>query len=719
MNMHLPQTEEARAEAAELMLITNNLITPRNGEPLVAATQDFLTGAFLLTQRDVFLTRAEFCRLVSYMSDALDHIDMPPPAIYKPRRLWTGKQVISMLVCPNKLCKSWVNVETTEKFYTKGKHMCGNDGYVLFRKGELLCGSLGKKTLGGESKSGLFYVLIRDYGAKEATRCMSRLAKLCARYLGDRGFSIGVDDVTPSKKLIELKERIMAEGEIASNQSIDAYNAGKIRLKPGCDAIQSLESELNGLLAKIRQKCGDEAMNALSNSNSPFIMAQCGAKGSPLNISQMISCLGQQQVSGARIQNGFVNRTLPHFEIGALTPAARGFVTNSFYSGLTATEFFFHTMGGREGLVDTAVKTAETGYMARRLMKALEDLSMQYDMTVRNSEQTVVQFNYGDDGLNPHVMETADRPVDYSRLIRNVWTEYPCENEFSLSSHQLTGLLSEVLSSGRFTSLLPQGALLIEETRKFFADIADDILKLEQLAISNYSSSKTAVIEIDMQIVLELRNKLASMNSNKKKQWRKLASTPGTKEQFESYCLLRENLIRLTHTQFMHIIDRALLKYRSSMIEPGEAVGAVGAQSLSEPGTQMTLKTFHFAGVASMNVTLGVPRLKEIINASKSISTPIIEARLVQETSMTSARIVKAQIEKTTLGEIAKYIKEVHRPNASYISIKLDLVAIQVNRLLYLPFFYNLFYFFRIQNYFTPYPTRAEFAFKCRRILDF
>ena len=227
------------------------------------------------------------------------------------------------------------------------------------------------------------------------------------------------------------------------------------------------------------------------------------------------------------------------------------------------------------------------------------------------------------------------------------------------------------------------------------------------------------MIEIDMQIVLELRNKLASMNSNKKKQWRKLASTPGTKEQFESYCLLRENLIRLTHTQFMHIIDRALLKYRSSMIEPGEAVGAVGAQSLSEPGTQMTLKTFHFAGVASMNVTLGVPRLKEIINASKSISTPIIEARLVQETSMTSARIVKAQIEKTTLGEIAKYIKEVHRPNASYISIKLDLVAIQVNRLLYLPFFCNLFYFFRIQNYFSPYPTRAEFAFKCRRILDF
>jgi len=103
-----------------------------------------------------------------------------------------------------------------------------------------------------------------------------------------------------------------------------------------------------------------------------------------------MACLGQQSVGGSRIQDGFVDRTLPHFPPGALEPSAKGFVSNSFYSGLTATEFFFHTMGGREGLVDTAVKTAETGYMARRLMKALEDLSLQYDTTVRNSEATVV-----------------------------------------------------------------------------------------------------------------------------------------------------------------------------------------------------------------------------------------------------------------------------------------------------------------------------------------
>lgn len=142
-----------------------------------------------------------------------------------------------------------------------------------------------------------------------------------------------------------------------------------MELRPGCNLLQSLEEILNGILGKLRESAGQEAMKALPWSNAPRIMAECGSKGSPLNISQMIACVGQQAVGGSRIQDGFVNRTLPHFQYQSLTPEAKGFVANSFYTGLTATEFFFHTMGGREGLVDTAVKTAETGYMARRLMK--------------------------------------------------------------------------------------------------------------------------------------------------------------------------------------------------------------------------------------------------------------------------------------------------------------------------------------------------------------
>lgn len=155
-----------------------------------------------------------------------------------------------------------------------------------------------------------------------------------------------------------------------SKENIAKFEEGTLELRPGCNLLQSLEEILNGLLGKLRESAGQEAMRALPWSNAPRIMATSGSKGSPLNISQMIACVGQQAVGGKRIENGFVNRTLPHFEYNSLTPSAKGFVANSFYTGLTATEFFFHTMGGREGLVDTAVKTAETGYMARRLMKA-------------------------------------------------------------------------------------------------------------------------------------------------------------------------------------------------------------------------------------------------------------------------------------------------------------------------------------------------------------
>lgn len=246
MNMHLPQTEEAKAEAAVLMTISNNLISPRNGEPLVAASQDFLTGAYLLTKKNVFFARGEFCRLASYLSDATEHITLPMPAILKPRQLWTGKQLMSLLVRPSPACSRTVNLECIEKFYTGQGYECLADAFVLFRNGELLLGNVGKKTLGGESKTGLFFVLIRDFGSNHATECMSRLSKLCARYLGDRGISFGLDDVMPSKTLTLQKERIMVDGDKRASELIESYKAGELRLKTGCNADQTLESDING-----------------------------------------------------------------------------------------------------------------------------------------------------------------------------------------------------------------------------------------------------------------------------------------------------------------------------------------------------------------------------------------------------------------------------------------------------------------------------------------
>lgn len=213
MNMHLPQTEEARTEASLLMGVKNNLITPRNGEPLVAASQDFLSGSYMLTQRDRFFSRETFSQIVTYYGGADEHIDLPPPAIVKPIELWTGKQVFSMMLRPNNKSKVFVNFETKEKNYSEKKHFCPNDGWVAFRNSELLSGNIAKKTLGDGSKTGLLYILMRDYGVEEAATCLDRWARFCSRFMGGhRGLSIGISDVTPSEKLQKIKHDILFGG---------------------------------------------------------------------------------------------------------------------------------------------------------------------------------------------------------------------------------------------------------------------------------------------------------------------------------------------------------------------------------------------------------------------------------------------------------------------------------------------------------------------------
>jgi len=213
MNMHLPQTEESRTEANLLMGVTNNLITPRNGEPLVAASQDFLSASYLLTQKDNFFTRDEFCQITAYLGDAEEEMDFPYPTIIKPIELWTGKQIFGQVIRPNKGCEVLVNFETKDKNYTKNRYFCGNDGWVAFRNSELISGNIAKKTIGDGSKTGLLYVLLRDWGPAQAARIMDRWAKLCGRWMGGhKGFSIGIDDVTPSVDLRKIKHGILLEG---------------------------------------------------------------------------------------------------------------------------------------------------------------------------------------------------------------------------------------------------------------------------------------------------------------------------------------------------------------------------------------------------------------------------------------------------------------------------------------------------------------------------
>lgn len=252
------------------------------------------------------------------------------------------------------------------------------------------------------------------------------------------GFSIGVGDVTPGERLSTQKDALVAKAYKETNDLIKSSKAGQLQTLPGRDQDQTLEAMISGVLSKVRDNLGVICMAELTRHNAPLIMATCGSKGEPfflrlrscshylptipgstINVAQMVACVGQQIISGNRIPDGFQDRSLPHFHKQAKEPPAKGFVRNSFHSGLRATEFLFHAISGREGLVDTAVKTAETGYMQRRLMKALEDLSTRYDDSVRNSIGGVVQFTYGDDGLDPTYLEGDGEPVEFARTWRH------------------------------------------------------------------------------------------------------------------------------------------------------------------------------------------------------------------------------------------------------------------------------------------------------------
>ncbi|KAI6216279.1 DNA-directed RNA polymerase subunit [Aphelenchoides besseyi] len=658
MNIHLPQTYEARAEASMLMSIRSNLITPRSGEPLVAAIQDFITAAYLLTHKDTFLPRDEVYRccaaIIDVNSKTQHRIRVPPPAIVAPIPLWTGKQLAQLIIAPERNTHVRVNISTPNKSHPKGvDEFSIGDTYVIIRNNQLLAGMLDKALLGSGSKTNIFYILMRDFGEEYALEAMWRLARMSPVYLSNRGFSIGIGDVTPSAGLIRDKKMLLHNGYTKCEEFIEQLRIGKLKARPGQTEAESLESLIMHELSQIRDHAGKACVHNLSRRNTPLTMAICGSKGSYINISQMIACVGQQSISGHRPSEGFEFRCLPMFERNDKTPVARGFVENSFYSGLTPTEFFYHTMAGREGLVDTAVKTAETGYMQRRLVKCLEDLAVSYDSTVRTSVGEIVQFRFGEDGLDPCCMEAKNgNVVDFDHILYHTRNTSPFELDkaATMSVDEMRRFVQETVEK----RLKSMHGLLTEQVIKY---------------LLNYQQKNRKYV--DRPQVCE-----------------KHARTESTAKANCSACSdidrIRKALIRahyLSCSQLVAFANLCAEKLRRSIVEPGTAVGAISATSIGEPSTQMTLKTFHFAGVASMNITEGVPRIKEIINAVRNISTPVITVELINNRDEKLARRVKSRIEKTTLGEISEYIEQVYLPDDNFVLIKLSAKRIRLLQL--------------------------------------
>jgi DNA-directed RNA polymerase II subunit RPB1 len=377
-----------------LNLFFLQIISPQANKPVMGIVQDTLCGVRKFTLRDCFCDWRAVQNILLWLPGWDGEI--PPPAIFKPVPMWTGKQLFSMCI------PKGINI--TFKNNEKPSPIDITDENVLIDNGEIIHGTI-VKNLAGAANNGLIHVIFRELGPSATRDFFSAAQMMINFWLLHNGFSVGIGDTIADRTTMTGINERLVQAKQAVQSFISEAEANLMKPKPGMTIRETLESAVSGELNKARDWAGKTAQDNLKADNNVKQMVVSGSKGSFINISQMSGCVGQQIVEGKRIPFGFRHRTLPHFSKDDYGPESRGFVENSYLRGLTPQEFFFHAMGGREGLIDTAVKTAETGYIQRRLVKAMEDLKVCYDGTVRNSGGDILQFTYGEDGMDGAAME--------------------------------------------------------------------------------------------------------------------------------------------------------------------------------------------------------------------------------------------------------------------------------------------------------------------------
>lgn len=395
MNLHVLQSQEARAEAKVLMQVQEHILSPRYGGPIIGMIHDHISAAFLLTFKDPKFNLPQVTYLMSKI-----HTPLPPPAGHEKdgAPYWTGKQLFS-LTLPKDL-----NIEFRSNICGhKGKDLkqhVEEDCYVIIEDGILLQGTIDAKAIAA-GKGAVLDAIARNDGPDRARVFLDVMSRLAITAIGLKGLSTGIDDEDVPEDARRQIVKTLAEARDKVAGLVVAYHKGELDQMPGRSLEETLEVSVRKELGKARDLAGDIAGKYLGLDNPAVILAKSGARGSMLNLTQMAGAVGQQSVRGERLLRGFYDRTLPHFPRGDLGADARGFVSSSYKVGLSPTEYFFHSMGGREGLVDTAVRTSRSGYMQRRLINALEDLGVDADGTVRNTAGTIIEYRYGEDGIDP------------------------------------------------------------------------------------------------------------------------------------------------------------------------------------------------------------------------------------------------------------------------------------------------------------------------------
>ena len=686
MNLHMPQDAESEIELRHLAAVPYQIISPAKNESIIGIFQDSLLGSYRFTRKDVSFTPLQAMGLlVGYQKINAN--------LFKMNRdddsVITNFQILSQIMPPMTIRYK------TDHFDDKVDRFddITNNHVVEIRDGKYIRGQIEKGVLASGGNS-LIQRICNDFGNVASADFIDSLQNIITEYMKTSAYSVGISDLISNDTTNQqISSSIMGKKSEVKN-IIDQVHLGIFENKTGRSNLEAFETQIANILNTATNDSGKIGLDNLNPDNRFVTIVKCGSKGSNLNISQMISCLGQQSVDGGRrIPYGLDGRTLPHFTKFDDTPSARGFVDNSFISGLTPEELFFHAMGGRIGLIDTAVKTSTTGYIQRRLIKGLEDLMVSYDMTVRNNKGRIVQFSYGEDGIDTIKVERLTVP-----FIEMSMDELYARYNFPTSASEGAGVGSDGADNA-FHSAFTLDAIKRLKTKmqvdglkaksRHYTDALisarDDIVAHVfrhrddtrihlPVGITHLISNVQGMHQINKNSLVDITPLEAfGMIENSYKRLEALVYSKPTKlfETMYYYYLSPCDLLlvkRFNKKALTILLEMIILQYKKSIVAPGEMVGMIAAQSIGEPTTQLTLNTFHNAGVASKaNVTRGVPRIEEILSLSENPKNPSITIYLKPDDEIDKERVQELIpfIEHTKLVEIVTSIEICFDPETS------------------------------------------------------
>jgi len=621
MNLHMPQDEESEAELRHLAAVQYQIISPANNKSIVGIFQDSLLGSYLFTRKDVVFDSRQAMNLLMHFSK----IDLT--AINFKKSGLKSFELLSQII-PN------ITMKYKTKKFDDAEDYATSNNVLEINKGTIVRGQIEKGVL-GDTTRGLLQRIYNDFGSSCSRDFVDDLQNIVTEYMKSYSYSVGISDLIADSDTNNKIVEVINQKKLDVKSLIDETHLGIFENKTGKPNVEEFETQVNNILNKASFEAGKIGRKNLDANNRFVIMVNAGSKGSDLNISQMISCLGQQNVDGKRIPYGFEDRTLPHFTKFNDSPEARGFVESSFIGGLRPEELFFHAMGGRVGLIDTAVKTSQTGYIQRRIIKSLEDLMVNYDMTVRNNKGKIIQYTYGDDGFDPVFVESQQIPF-INMNVEEIYGHYQMPNDSTSDSIYTTLYTKQTLT--RFKKQKPE----LKTKTQFYIDylidhrkkIVENVLKFIYKGsvnlpvsfvniINNIAGNQEENVIVDI-TPIEVFN-LIEANFDNLNLIHYCKPTELFKVLYYYYLSPKELLMhkKLTKKSIELLLLTINNSYKKAIVAPGEMVGMIAAQSIGEPTTQLTLNTFHFAGVASKsNVTRGVPRIEEILSLSENPKNP-------------------------------------------------------------------------------------------------